>query len=209
MIGAQEGLWKSVADETSVTPLEAKAIYVVGMFRHLVESAGLCLSESHHLATYLLAMDAVELFGAVVHGRKDDPDVVAAAGLGYLIGTSKNVSPDSTFDTTSHGTYTVRDCINRRHFAAHGGHSFGTGIVFDPELTVRLLCRLVAAIDRWWDSLRQDRGARQLLGNADVVPLATAGSVLFVTDLLGPLMQGGGSPGGQLRHEEAWRPACA
>jgi hypothetical protein len=207
MPDSQARLWAKACAGMPITALECKAIYVAGMLRHLVESAGLCLEERRHLPAYLLAMDAAELLGAVLSGRDVNSDEMATIALRYLANAPPDAQQDTVFEETPHGRYTIRDCLNRRHFTAHGGRKFPPGVVLDAALTVGLLCRLVAGLDRWWKELLENSGRRRLLANVDVVPLATGGSVVFVSELLDPLLDGA-TPGGALQHEATWRPHC-
>lgn len=206
MIGSQAELWAAVTEGSAITALESKAVYVVGMLRHLIESAGLCLTEGRHLPAYLLAINAAELLGSVVHGRKDKADAIATAGLSFVVGAPTSGDQEVTFAETPHGAYSIRDCINRRHFAAHGGQRFGAGNVLDAELTFRLLRGLVEAMDRWWQGLRDGSVYVRSLANAEIIPLTTGGSVVFIAHLVDPLLDGA-MPGGQLQHEGAWRTA--
>ena len=48
--------------------------------------------------------------------------------------------------TTGHAKYSIRDCIDRRNFAAHGSRSQQSGVVLDQMLAIRLLCILVAGL---------------------------------------------------------------
>jgi hypothetical protein len=113
---------------------------------------------------------------------------------------------DQVVVSTTHGRYTIRDCLNRRDFTAHGGAVLRSGIMLDEMLTVELLCLLVSSLDRWWSALTRELGARRLLAIADVVPLATNGKVVFVHDLWQALVDGA-FPGGELQHQ-SWRRSC-
>ena len=207
MTGRQEQLWDSVSAGSLLSPLETKAIYVSGLARHLLESAGLCLRAQMQLAAYLLAMDAAELIGAVVIGRKADPDDTAISGLGFVLG-DKSLGGGVQFAATGAGSYTIRDCVVRRHFAAHGARSFGSGPVLDSDLTTALMCGLVSALDRWWRLVIDNlESSRDLLALVDIVPLSTAGAVVFVPDLVESLVAGA-TPGGSLLFEQHWRGSC-
>lgn len=207
MVSQDAKRWKRAAQDLAISELECKAVYVAGLIRHLVESAGLCLEEHHHLAAYLLTMGAAEALGAVVvanPNRKDDR--VAADGLGFLAGRLNGHDRNTEVVKTFHRSYSIQDCINRRHFSAHGGRWTGAGTVLDSELTVELMCRLAKALDRWWKALLRDSAKKQALAVAKIVPLETNGKVVFVHDLL-VVLRDGGLPGGELQHE-GWRRSC-
>lgn len=203
--GKQRQLWRGTGTAWDLTDLETKAVYVAGMLRHLLESAGLCLRNRLHLPTYLLAVDATELLGAVVSGRTLSNDETVVAGLAYLIDEAR----DSTarFATTAAGSYTIRDCVSRRHFAAHGARQLLPAATLDAELTDRLLCHLAAGIDRWWIALARDPAMQGRLAIAKVPPLLTEGEVVFVRHLL-PALLDGATPAGTVLNDDSWRGRC-
>jgi hypothetical protein len=197
--------WQRVSDELPLTTLERKAVYVAGLIRHLAESAGLCLEVNRHLPAFLLTMGAVETLGADAVGGARGPHQVAADGLAFIAEVPRK-DKNQVVASTAQGQYTVRNCLDRRDFTAHGGAGLTSGIVLDEMLTVRLLCLLVAGLDRWWASLKGQVGVQRLLAVSKVVPLATNNSVVFVDDPWRALVDGA-SPAGELQHE-SWRSHC-
>ncbi len=204
VMGRTQQSWKNAA-RPGVTPLETKAVYVAGLVRHLAESAGYCLDSQLHIASYVLTADAIEAFGRVAQPGANSAHEGLKAGLGKIAGLPRG-DEHGVVATTSHGAYSVRECINRRDFTAHGGAIILKGTVLDEELTVRLLCLLVSALDSWWADLLVSTDVQRALALADVVPLSASGSVVFVDDLAEPLLSGA-MPGGVLLHQ-SWRSGC-
>jgi hypothetical protein len=202
--GRSASAWNRVDDGLPLTALEYKAIYVAGLIRHLAESAGLCVEAGRHLPAFLLTMGSIETLGAVAGGGSRTAHEVAADGLAFLAQIPREDS--QVVVSTVHNRYTVRDCLNRRDFTAHGGAVLTSGIVLDEMLTVGLLCLLVSGLDRWWTALIGELGTQRLLAISDVVPLATDGKVVFVHDLWRALADGA-LPGGELQHQ-SWRRYC-
>jgi hypothetical protein len=202
--GRSAAAWGRVDTELPLTVLEYKAVYVAGLIRHLVESAGLCLENGHHLPAFLLSMGAVETLGAVARGGSRTSHQKAADGLAFL---ARAPSEDSQVVlTTAHKGYTVRDCLHSRDFTAHGGSVLTSGAVLDEMLTIGLLCLLVSGLDRWWITLKAELGVQRLLAVSDVIPLVTDGRIVFVHDLWSALTDGA-MPGGQVQHQ-SWRRSC-
>jgi len=202
--GRSAAAWGGVSDGLPLSTLEYKAVYVAGLIRHLAESAGLCLEGARHLPAYLLTMGAIETLGAVARGGRRSAHEIAADGLAFLSQVPRE--DNRLMVATTHGQYTIRDCLDRRDFTAHGGAVMTSGIVLDEMLTVGLLCLLVSSVDRWWAALKAELGAQRLLAVADVIPLATNGTIVFVHDLWQALTNGA-FPGGDLQHQ-SWRRLC-
>ena len=200
--------WAAVASASGLglTELAHKAIYVAGLMRHLLESAGLCLRENLQLAAYLVAMGAFETLGPVVRDdKKMGIDDEAIAGIAYSAGIPYEGARKVVVVRSANGDYTAMDCLERRHFAAHGGKKFrGTGVVLDEELTIGVLNLLVSGLDRWWSAVQSEPAMQEVLAQSFVQPLHTAGQVLFVHQLSEPLTSGA-TPGGVVEYESSWR----
>ena len=202
--GRSGAVWERASASLPFTALETKAVYVAGLIRHFVESAGYCLEEERHLPAYLLAMGGIEAMGAVARPGSRSSHDIAADGLSFIADVPRE--DDQVVLSTTSQAYTIRDCLHRRDFTAHGGAVLTSGVVLDDELTVGLLCLLVAALDRWWASLRSDLQRQRTLAIADVVPLTSDGWVVFVEQLREPLTNNA-MPGGELQHQ-GWRESC-
>jgi hypothetical protein len=201
----QERLWAVASEGTGLRPLECKAIYGAGLIRHLVESSGYCFTD-FHLAAYQLVVCCFEPLGAMVTGRKMTPDETLSAGLRYAARLPDDCDTKAAVvaSTWHGGDYTIRDCVDRRHFTAHGGRSVSAaGVVLDAELNRALLRHAVDGLDRWWSSLIAGHRLTQL-ANAQLVPLAAGGVFVFGGDLASALL-GGGTPGGAVLHQDEWR----
>jgi hypothetical protein len=202
--GRSAAAWNRVDNGLPLTTLEYKAVYVAGLIRHLAESAGLCVEDGRYLPAFLLSMGAIETLGAVARGGSRTSHEKAADGLAFLAQVPREDS--QVVVSTAHNRYTLRDCLHRRDFTAHGGTALTPGIVLDEMLTIGLLCLLVSSLDRWWTALRAELGVQRLLAISDIVPLATNGKVVFVHDPWSALADGA-MPGGQLQHQ-SWRRYC-
>jgi len=150
-------------------------------------------------------MGAVEALGAVAHSGNRSGHDLAADRLAYVADVPRHNDKEVVV-TNPDGDYTVRDCLNRRDFSAHGGALLASGVLLDPRLTVGLLCLTVTALDRWWSSLKVELDVKRCLALANVVPLVTDGRVVFVEDLWQALADRA-MPGGEVRHQ-SWRSFC-
>jgi hypothetical protein len=202
----QADLWELAASGTDLLPLDCKAIFVAGLVRHHVESAGCCFAGKLHIAAHQLAVSPFETLAEVVTGSREmSYSQRLATGLRYALGHP--IDPDDrelTVAVTSTATYDIRDCINRRGYTAHGAIEFRRPIALDSELTAALLELALAGLDRWWASLRESKGLTAL-AQSKVTPVFAGTSVVFVHDLVEALSDENTSPGGSVMWEASWR----
>ncbi|MET7473276.1 hypothetical protein ABZT17_02755 [Streptomyces sp. NPDC005648] len=78
--------WDEAARLTGLDPYVCKASYVCGVMRELMQASGLNFAASYHLGSLFLALDATELLGRVVAGKRGTDHVtqVLRGGVGYL-----------------------------------------------------------------------------------------------------------------------------
>jgi hypothetical protein len=190
---------------TGLTPLEAKAVYVVGMVRHIVESSGWCLTHRPplDLAAFALGCEASELLGRAVRGGSTIASHVTEdlkSGLEFLVPADMPIAG-------TEASFTAEDVVELRHFATHGAAATRAGGMpglLDRALTIGLLNRVADGLVRWWRSCRNDEAnARKHLAHALIEPLWTAGQVLFIADLLPIDVEL--FPSGTLLYDESWR----
>ena len=187
--------WLKAAVANGVTTFEAKALYVVGLIRHLLEASGKCVDGEHRfwLPGYVLAADAAEALGRCLTGNRGEG---GEATMRLTAGLEAALYP-ATSITSGGETYDVEALRNLRHFMTHGGTTPKEDR-FDPGVVRELSRRLAKRLDQYWVDLGTASGSeRPKLAEAKVRPLWTAGTVVFVGDMK-KHVSSRGTPGGGL-----------
>lgn len=184
-----------------MTALEAKALYVTALTRHLMEAAGRCLvNVPLYLPAFVLVTAAAEAHGRCLLGdRSEDRGSTARLRRGLFAA----MLPGTSF-ITPHGSYDIRMCVALRNFTTHGGTTPKPADLLDGDLIGALLQGMASALDRYWVALQQDPQLRKALAEAAISPMATSSWVIFINDMKGHFTNGG-TPGSSLLHEQAWR----
>jgi hypothetical protein len=166
-----------------LSPLEAKALHVMGLLMQNFEAAGHLLyfggqkmGANYYLQAFLLACTDIELLAYCKNGReKLCKDYGKALKSGFeLVSLAPVVE-------TNHNKYTVDDLVSLRNLAAHGqgvvctdGEAQEVEKTFlDIELLDSFPGKLMVAFDRYYDDLFQSgkRRWRTNLANAGIRPV--------------------------------------
>ncbi|MFJ9634423.1 hypothetical protein ACIRU8_42700 [Streptomyces sp. NPDC101175] len=194
--------WANVADATGLEPYVAKASYVCGVMRELMQASGLSFERRYHIAALFLALDATELLGRLVTGARmaeDDPQYVSPSkalhrGARYL---------------RDHGDSAVslphrpQDYVELRNFAGHGATYLRPNLNISPDSTRHLLWNLAYALNTMWD----DKDLAANLASVEIHPLWTTNAdgkpqPVYVSDIQEHLKTH--EPAAQLDHN-AWQ----
>lgn len=218
----------------NATPFETKAIYVFGMVRHLIESAGWALEHTrpYSFPAYLLVCSAVELLGRCVADVNEDPikfqrglvrgleimiETCPHCGVTNIRGRHSKSSWKADLDhvVVSAGghDYTIGECKNLRNFMAHGMASPKGELSLTPEFIGKFICAACRATDRYFEQLRvpdpSEDDLRLRLAKAEILPIWSQSRPIHVSNLYQPLAQPPfATPCGEMCHEGVWRRYC-
>jgi len=210
--------WEAVGQisvDCVLTPFTTKALYIFGMMRHLMESAGWALKhkppgQAFYIAAYLMSCGAIELFGRCISGD-DDEKYGATRRLKCGLKEIASIPQSSDDDTrvvvvTNHKQYTIDDCVALRNFCAHGG-SVGK-VSIDVEFVDEVLKKVSWAMDGYWNCLMSTSNddAKDNLAKAAVAPLfaGRGPDAIFVDDLYNHIKNGLAVNEG-LMYRDAWQ----
>lgn len=195
--------WTTAASVVGVDPIEAKAVYVLGVLRNLLEGAGKCLDGEHKfwLPAYVLAADAAELIGRCHLGDAPDAD---KPGQRLEKGLRQVIGGDFLQSDSGH-IYDVQSLKMIRNFAAHGASTPRGDERLDPGLVISLLNGAADEISRMWERWRAgDAGFVEKLARANIVAMWTDGTPVFIAALC-DLLVDGADAGGRFLFDETWR----
>ena len=203
-----------------ITPFTAKALYIFGVMRHSIETAGLLLEHrktvngrgAFYVSAYLSLAAAVELLGRCTLG---DPKVGPPSGKRLRHGFREiaglsDADAKSVVITLDGTAYTIEQCETFRNFAAHGSGAAKAGVSFTADLICVTTGLLAQGIQHYWDRLTDPKAhdARTSLAKAAVAPLfyhsGTGSRPLHVNEML-EHVKNGRPIGSSLQHDSAWR----
>ncbi|MEV6504268.1 hypothetical protein [Streptomyces prunicolor] len=155
--------WDEASRLTGLDPYVCKASYVCGVMRELMQASGLNFAAGYHLGSLFLALDATELLGRIVSGKRGTDHVteVLRAGVRYL---EDHGDPQIAPLPHSQTQY-----AKLRNFAGHGASQLPQSVVFDPSSTQLLLRHLAYVLNTMW----KDRAMPAKLAKAEIQPLFT------------------------------------
>jgi hypothetical protein len=206
-----------LASGIQLSPFSAKALYVFGMMRHLLESAGWLLRHQSpfYISAYLLICSALEIFARCLRGDADPEDRQATPRLKRGLEEIAKTQIGNDMDVvavTPYRNYTVQDCVNLRNFAAHGAGTPGSGsdLTLDPLLLHKMLLQTCSAMDCYYMRFRDvsdtATAVRDNLASAAILPLFRSdGYVIHVNEMYKHIVTSGKRPGIGLLYEEVWR----
>ncbi|WP_327691108.1 hypothetical protein OG870_17435 [Streptomyces sp. NBC_00461] len=156
--------WDEAARVTGLDPYVCKASYICGAMRELMQASGLNFEADYHLGSLFLALDATELLGRVVSGKRGTDHVteVLRTGVRYLEG---HAEPETAPLPHSQAQY-----AKLRNFAGHGASQLPRSVVFGPDSTQLLLRHLAYVLNTMW----KDLALPAKLAEAEIHPVFSA-----------------------------------
>ncbi|MFD4559081.1 hypothetical protein ACFWP5_32970 [Streptomyces sp. NPDC058469] len=132
--------------------------------REFMQASGLNFEHNYHLGSLFLAIDATELLGRVVSGKRGTGGntEVLRTGVRYLEG---HADPQARPLPHSPAQY-----AKLRNFAGHGAAQLARSVAFTPDSTQLLLRHLAHALNTMW----KDPSLPANLAAAEIHPLFTA-----------------------------------
>ncbi|WP_046507399.1 hypothetical protein [Streptomyces odonnellii] len=188
--------WDDAAQIAGLDPYVCKASYVCGVMREFMQASGLNFEHNYHLGSLFLALDATELLGRIVSGKRgtDGSTEVLRTGVRYLEG---HADPQARPLPHSAVQY-----VKLRNFAGHGAAQLTRTVAFTPDSTQLLLRHLAYVLNTMWE----DPSLSANLAAAEIYPLFTVvkGSrqPVYVRDIQEHLMTS--QPADGLEHD-CWR----
>jgi hypothetical protein len=188
--------WDDAAQIAGLDPYVCKASYVCGVMREFMQASGLNFEHNYHLGSLFLALDATELLGRIVSGKRgtDGSTEVLRTGVRYLEG---HADPQARPLPHSAAQY-----VKLRNFAGHGAAQLARSVAFTPDSTQLLLRHLAYVLNTVW----KDPSLSANLAAAEIHPLFTVvkGSrqPVYVRDIQEHLMTS--QPADGLEHDY-WR----
>ncbi|MET7684776.1 hypothetical protein [Streptomyces sp. NPDC005423] len=188
--------WDDAAQMTGLDPYVCKASYVCGVMREFMQASGANFEHNYHLGSLFLALDATELLGRIVSGKRgtDGSTEVLRTGVRYLEG---HADPQARPLPHSAAQY-----VKLRNFVGHGAAQLARPVAFTPDSTQLLLRHLAHVLNMMW----KDPSLSANLAAAEIHPLFTVvkGSrqPVYVRDIQEHLKTS--QPADGLEHE-SWR----
>ena len=172
-------MWTQAAKASAlnITATVALALSAVGLMRNLVgRSDGLSPSRLSRIRARWGLVGSRDI-GRCRPGPHTSVESRLECGLGFVAENDADV-----LRLDGH-TYSVKQCINIRHFTVHGNMHPLRPITLHPNFVPALTDRIADGLNRFWRDLAVDTEARTALAKAQLAPLFVNARPVFIGDV--------------------------
>jgi hypothetical protein len=186
--------WKNLNEDmgvdASLTPLEIKALYLLGTMFNICESVSFLLNERDfarqvsYIPAYGIYASGIELLGRAVQGEESSYRSCLSYGLQWLCKPTLqdyiNCGSNTLVIGTDQRQYSIEELKYMRNYAAHG-QAVSTYYTIDYKIIFELHQLLKVGLSNYWKALQDSEDLCNRLAKANIIPFRGINLIKFVS----------------------------